>query len=140
MMISVQQIGQSEYLRILSHAPGDQVKQIAERVLPYLGDVLALRADTGLFMQPAADSPRSVGFHLRKILTAQAHVRLGSGVEGYGGCIGRDLERAMAMALLDAALVSGIMTEAIEAFVDAQRALRSQKDETPLRQIPTPVG
>ena len=135
----MQQIRQSEYLRILSHAPGDQVKQIAERVLPYLGDVLALRDDTGLVMLPAADSPRSVGFHLGKILTAQAHVRLGSGVEGYGACIGRDLERAMALALLDAALVSGIMTEAIEAFISGQRVLQRRNDETLLRQIQTPV-
>jgi hypothetical protein len=29
---------QSEYLTVLSHAPAEQVKALAERVIPHLGD------------------------------------------------------------------------------------------------------
>jgi alpha-D-ribose 1-methylphosphonate 5-triphosphate synthase subunit PhnG len=126
---------QSDYLTILTHAPAAAVKQIAEVVIPLLGDILVLQNRTGLVMLPAVDSAEGTTFHLGEVLVAQAHVRLGSGVEGYGLCVGRDLEQAMAIALLDAALSSEIMREEILSFVADQSELQRQADELLLRQV-----
>jgi alpha-D-ribose 1-methylphosphonate 5-triphosphate synthase subunit PhnG len=129
------QYTQSETLTILSHAPAALVKQLAESIIPQLGDILVLQNRTGLVMLPAIDSAEGTTFHLGEILTAEAHVRLGSGIEGYGMCIGRDLECAMAIALLDAALTAGIREAQITGFVAAQAALQQQADEILLRQV-----
>jgi alpha-D-ribose 1-methylphosphonate 5-triphosphate synthase subunit PhnG len=126
---------QSETLTILTHAPADAVKQLAESVIPSLGDVLVLQNRTGLVMLPAIDSAEGTTFHLGEILTAEAHIRLGSGVEGYGMCIGRDLEQAMAIALIDAAVTARIDLTEIEPFLAQQAELQRQADETLLRQV-----
>ena len=63
------------------------------------------------------------------------HVRLGNGVEGYGMCTGRDLELAMAIALLDAAMTSGIHDAQITGFVAAQADSQAQADQMLLRQV-----
>jgi len=134
-MLTCSDFSQSEYLTILSHASAAEVKQLAEAIIPYLGDILVLQNRTGLVMLPATDSAEGTVFHLGEILTAEAHVRLGSGVEGYGMCIGRDLEWAMAIALLDAALVARIDVEEISQFLAEQAALQQQADEMLLRQV-----
>jgi alpha-D-ribose 1-methylphosphonate 5-triphosphate synthase subunit PhnG len=126
---------QSEVLTILTHAPADQVKQLAEAIIPHLGDILVLQNRTGLVMLPATDSAEGTTFHLGEILTAEAHIRLGSGIEGYGMCIGRDLEQAMAIALLDAAVTARIGLADIHPFLIEQADLQQQADETLLRQV-----
>ncbi|HVU13238.1 MAG TPA: phosphonate C-P lyase system protein PhnG [Phototrophicaceae bacterium] len=131
----MQTLTQSEYLTILSHAPAAAVKALAEAVIPRLGDILVLQSRTGLVMLPAIDSAQGTVFHLGEILTSEAHVRISGGVEGYGMCLGRDLEQAMAMALLDAALTARIEADPIEAFLRAQSEAQQQADETLLRQV-----
>ena len=126
---------QSEYLTILTHAPAAEVKQLAEQAIPQLGDILVLQNCTGLVMLPAIDSAEGTTFHLGEVLVAQAHIRLGNGVEGYAICVGRDLEQAMAIALLDAALSSQIMTQKILGVVSEQAELQHQADERLLRQV-----
>ncbi len=71
---------QSDTLTVLSHAPAAQVKALAESVIPQLGDILVLQNRTGLVMLPAVDSAEGTTFQLGEILTAEAHVRLGSDV------------------------------------------------------------
>ena len=126
---------QSEYLTILTHAPAAEVKLVAEAVIPRLGDIVVLRNRTGLVMLPAIDSAQGTTFHLGEILTAEAHVRIENGVEGYGLVTGRDLELAMAIALLDAALTAGIAATEINRFVAEQAALQRQADDELLRQV-----
>jgi len=126
---------QSDYLTILTHAPAEEVKQLAEAIIPQLGDILVLQNRTGLVMLPAVDSAEGETFHLGEVLVVQAHVRLGSGVEGYAMCVGRDLEQAMAVALLDAALTSDIMSEEILGFVADQSEIQRLADDTLLRQV-----
>jgi alpha-D-ribose 1-methylphosphonate 5-triphosphate synthase subunit PhnG len=126
---------QSDYLTILTHAPATQVKELAEAIIPLLGDIVVLQNRTGLVMLPALDSAQGTTFHLGEILTAEAHIRLGSGVEGYGMVTGRDLEFAMAIALLDAALTARISVAEIEHFIAEQAELQRQTDETLLRQV-----
>ncbi len=66
---------QTDYLTQLSHSPAVQVKQLAETVIPYLGDMLVLQNRTGLVMLPATDSAEGTIFHLGEILNiSQASV------------------------------------------------------------------
>lgn len=131
----MQHFSQSDYLTILTHAPAEEVKQLAETVIPQLGDILVLQNRTGLVMLPAVDTAEGETFHLGEVLVAQAHVRLGTGVEGYAMCVGRDLEQVMAIALLDAALISNIMSEEILSFVAGQSEIQRFADDTLLRQV-----
>ena len=126
---------QSDSLTILTHAPAAPVKALAEAIIPHLGDILVLQNRTGLVMLPATDSAEGTTFHLGEILTAEAHVRIGSGVEGYGMVVGRDLEFAMAIALLDAALTARIGVIEINPFIAEQAEIQRQADEHLLRQV-----
>lgn len=126
---------QSEYLTILSHAPADAVKQLAEAVIPDLGGITVLQNRTGLVMLPYIDSAEGTQFHLGEVLISEAHIRLDNDAEGCGMCLGRDLEQAMALAVLDAALTARVQWGEITAFVAAQAEAQRQADETLLRQV-----
>ncbi|MFN8562282.1 MAG: hypothetical protein U0703_11830 [Anaerolineae bacterium] len=67
---------QSEYLTILTHAPGEAVKALAEDVILVLGDLTVVRSRTGLVMLPYVDSAQGAVFHLGEVLTAEGHIRL----------------------------------------------------------------
>lgn len=109
--------------------------ELAEAILPALGEVQVLSNRTGLVMLPYTDTSQGTRFHLGEVLVAEAHVRLANGVEGYGACVGRDLLHALAVALLDAALVAGIARERILAFLVEQAAAQAAADELLLRQV-----
>lgn len=108
------------------------LKAQAEAILPLLGAVEVIVSRTGLVMLPMRDTVQDAAFFLGDVLVAEAQVRLGGhGVEGYGMVVGRDLERAMAMALIDAALAAGIETGRLDAFL-ARAAERLAADEADL--------
>ncbi len=74
-------------------------------------------------MLPATDTVHGTIFHLGEVLMAEAHVRLDAhGIEGYGACLGRDLQQALAIALFDGALRAGVQRNAILSFVESTRA------------------
>lgn len=112
---------QADYLSILSRSPAAAVKDFAEELLPELGAVEVLENRTGLVMVPMRDTAQGAAFYLGEVMIAAARVRLG-GAEGYGACLGRDLTQALAIALLDAALATGLHRERVTAFVQAQAA------------------
>lgn len=122
-------------LSVLTRAPMNEVKSLAESVLEHLGEVHVLQNRTGLVMLPYIDSAQGAPFHLGEVLVAEAHIRLADGVEGYGMVLGRDLELSMAVAVLDAALRAGIQTEPINAFIAAQADQQAAKDADLLRQV-----
>ena len=126
---------QSNYLTILTHAPAEGVKTLAEAVLPSLGDIQVLQNRTGLVMMPYTDSAQGTMFHLGEVLVAEARIALPDGTEGYGMVIGRDLVFAMGVAVLDAALTAGIMTDEIDAFLTEQKALLDDADTDLLRKV-----
>jgi len=121
-------------LSTLSRAPAAEVIALADAVLPRFGDVQVMQNRTGIAMLPYRDSAKGVIFHLGEVLMAEAHVRaaLPSGrvVEGYGACLGRDTQHALAMAVLDAALRGGVEAERIEAFVVEHAAVLDAQDQT----------
>lgn len=100
---------QGVYLSILSLAPAQEVKDFVEALLARLAmvslPVRVITSRTGLAMLPFTDSAKGVTFHLGETLLAEAHVQVGV-QEGYAACLGRDLEQAIALAILDALLQS----------------------------------
>lgn len=132
--MTVSPSNQSERLSVLSQAPAQLVKQFAEDLLPALGTIEVLQNRTGLVMLPAADTVAGTNFYLGEVLLAEAQVRL-NGVEGYGACLGRDLEQALAIAILDAAAGAGHECNAIAAFVEQQQSALTAADDRLLRQV-----
>ncbi|MBC8078179.1 MAG: phosphonate C-P lyase system protein PhnG, partial [Chloroflexales bacterium] len=88
---------QAAWLSILSRAPADIVKQFADDLLPALGPIEVLHNRTGLVLLPMADTVTGTPFYLGEVLLAEAYVQLAEG-SGYGACLGRDLEQALALA------------------------------------------
>ena len=131
----MQRFTQSEVLTILTHAPAEAIKPLAEEVIPQLGAITVLQNRTGLVMLPYRDSAEGTIFHLGEVLISEAHIRLEDGVEGYGMVMGRDLEQAMAVAVLDAALSAQIMTEDVLRFAADQAEAQRQADDLLLRQV-----
>lgn len=127
---------QSSYLSILMLAPADEVKQFAENLLDDLGQISVLQNRTGLVMLPYRDTAQGSAFYLGEVLVAEAHVRLENhNVEGYAICTGRDLEQALAVSLLDAALQAEIEKPRIETFISEQQQRQQHNDELLLKQV-----
>ncbi|MBC8164229.1 MAG: phosphonate C-P lyase system protein PhnG [Roseiflexaceae bacterium] len=124
---------QSLRLGVLSRAPAEAVKLFADALIPELGAIEVLRNRTGLVMLPMADTVSGAPFYVGEVLLAEAHVRLASG-EGYAACLGRDLEQALALALIDAAAGTQHLPH-IDAFVAQHAAQQTEADTLLRRQI-----
>ena len=120
-------------LDILARADADRLAALAEDVLPSLGPVEVVQSRTGLVMLPMRDTAQGTDFHLGEVLVAEAHIRA-TGTEGYGMVVGRDLNRAMAMAVVDAAASLG-QTPQIRAFLHREAAEQAATDTARLREV-----
>jgi alpha-D-ribose 1-methylphosphonate 5-triphosphate synthase subunit PhnG len=120
-------------LAVLARADAARLAGFAESLLPRLGEVEVIHSRTGLVMLPMRDTVQGTDFHLGEVLVAEAQIRAG-GTDGYGMVIGRDLERAMAMAVVDAAASLG-QTPDIHAFLHREAALQTATDEARLREV-----
>lgn len=134
-MTLTSKFSQREWLTILTHAPVRAVEDIAEQALSLIGEVTVLQNRTGLVMQPYTDSAQGATFHLGEVLVAEAHIRLSSGIEGYGMVMGRDTVFAMGVAVLDAALQSGVMIAEIDTFLTEQQQAQKAADDELLRKV-----
>ncbi|MEI7772443.1 MAG: phosphonate C-P lyase system protein PhnG [Chloroflexales bacterium] len=114
-------------LSTLARADADAVKAFAEGLIPALGPITVLVNRTGLAMLPMEETVRGEAFYLGEVLLSEAHVRA-AGAEGYAACLGRDLEQALAVALVDAAYAAGRDRTRIAAFVAAQAAALAAED------------
>ena len=99
-----------------------------------LDDIEVVTNRTGLAMLPMTDTARGADFHVGEVLVSEAHIRA-SGQEGYGMIIGRDLEQAMAMAVVDLAGAAGIASDAIEGLVTSEAARQADEDRETLRRV-----
>ncbi|MGV3553349.1 phosphonate C-P lyase system protein PhnG [Rhizobium sp.] len=123
-------------LEILASGRPEPVKACAEDVLDHLGDVAVIANRTGLAMLPYQDTVHGTSFHLGEVLVAEAHIQVpGLEVEGYGAVVGRDLEHAMAMAVIDAAVAAGLAMPSIDALLEAEKAHREESDRNRLRMV-----
>lgn len=116
----------AQLLDILARADADRLAAFAEALLPVLGPVEVVQSRTGLVMLPTRDTVQGTDFHLGEVLVAEAHIRA-AGTEGYGMVVGRDLTRAMAMAVVDAAASLG-QTPDIRAFLRREAEAQAAAD------------
>ncbi|TKT69849.1 phosphonate C-P lyase system protein PhnG [Aquamicrobium sp. LC103] len=121
-------------LGILARARPEGLKALAERLLPNLGVIEVLQSRTGLVMLPMRDTVKGTDFHLGEVLVAEAHIRAPSGEEGYGMIVGRDLDRAMAMAVVDLTVAVDLSPTVAE-FVEREAAHLAAMDRETLRAV-----
>ncbi len=127
---------QAEILSILNNSNSEAIKTFTDGLLelPEFQDLAVLENRTGLAMLPAVDSAQGTTFHLSEVLLSVARVKLRKS-EGYNAVLGRDLEQALAIAILDAALAEEIQTKQILEFVEAQKLLLDSSDNFLLAQV-----
>lgn len=125
----------SMLLTALTQTPADILKVFADQVLLDIRRVEVLENRVGLTMWPMRDPVKGTDFFLGEVLIAEARVRVGGEVDGYGACLGRDLEQALGIAVLDAAWRAGIVAARIEAFAAEQARVQAEADERLLKQV-----
>lgn len=121
-------------LDTLARADAARIKGFAEGLIVDLGAVEVLHSRTGLVMLPMRDTAQGTAFHLGEVLVSEAHVRAGA-AQGYGMRRGHDLEAAMAMALIDLALASGIRAGDCADFVRTEAEAQVAEDRDRLRAV-----
>lgn len=125
-----------DVLDILATSRPAGIKACAEEVLGDLGHVAVLANRTGLAMLPFVDTVRNTNFHLGEVLVAEAHIRIPErNIEGYGAVVGRDLEHAMAMAVIDAAIAAGHETGRILQFLESEQQQQNERETARLRKV-----
>lgn len=122
-------------LNVLARARPDGLKALAEAVLDGLGDIEVVTNRTGLVMVPLRDTVANVDFHLGEVLVSEAHITDASGHVGYGMVTGRDLERAMAMAVIDVSIAANGADAAVTTFIDSEWAYLTAEDDMRMRQV-----
>lgn len=127
------EIDHATLLATLARADVARLTALAETLLPRLEEVEVLQSRTGLVMLPMRDTVKGTDFHLGEVLVAEAHLRA-TDCEGYGMVVGRNLEQAMAMAVVDAVASQGQSSE-IQAFLAAEAAEISARDTARLCEV-----
>lgn len=115
-----------DMLGALARADAAQLKTFADPLIAHLGEIEVIENRTGLVMLPMRDTAQGTHFHLGEILMSEARISV-DGIEGYGMRRGRDLEAAMAMAVVDLAIAVGTERAACLAFVQSQ--IRTQENQ-----------
>jgi len=121
-------------LSLCARADEDAIKAMAETVLPKLPEIEVVQNRTGLVMLPMRDTVTATDFHLGEALVSEAHIRAGA-AEGYGMRMGRDLEAAMAMAVLDLADALAVGAAELEGFFETQAEQQAADDKARLRDV-----
>jgi alpha-D-ribose 1-methylphosphonate 5-triphosphate synthase subunit PhnG len=122
-------------LNILARARPERLKHLAETLLLEMGEIAVLTNRTGLVMVPMRDTVENVDFHLGEVLVSEAHIAGAAGHVGYGMVTGRDLERAMAMAVIDLRLAELGGDPGIAHFLAEEREFAEAEDERRMRQV-----
>lgn len=124
----------AQMLSVLARADATRLKSFAEPLIADLGDIDVRENRTGLVMLPMRDTAQGTHFHLGEVLVSEAHI-LAGGADGYGMRRGRDLEAAMAMAIVDLCAARGLHRDICAAFVAAEAATQADDDDETLRRV-----
>ena len=138
---------QAHALSVLSSVPADTIKTFADDVLGEL-EALGLAVEvlenrTGLVMLPAQDNAQGTNFFLGEVLISEARVRV-DGALGYGACLGRDLEQALAIGILEtfvrvlddgAGHAELALTQRVRDFIAAQTEVQREQDQHLMRRV-----
>lgn len=126
--------GHDALLSTLARAGDARLKAFAEQLIADLPEIEVQENRTGLVMLPMRDTAKGKHFHLGEVLMSEARIAAG-GHEGYGMRRGRDLEAAMAMALVDLAVALGVCQDACAGFVDAEAKAQADADHETLCRV-----
>jgi alpha-D-ribose 1-methylphosphonate 5-triphosphate synthase subunit PhnG len=126
--------GHDVLLSTLARAETERLKAFAGPLITQLPEIEVLENRTGLVMLPMRDTAQGTHFHLGEVLMSEARIAAG-GQEGYGMRRGRDLEAAMAMALVDLAVALGVARDRCAAFLDAQAQAHAAADRQTLCRV-----
>lgn len=121
-------------LSVLARAEDKALKVFAETLLGQLPDIEVIENRTGLVMLPMRDTAQGTHFHLGEVLVSEARIAAGQ-QEGYGLRRGRDLEAAMAMAVVDLAVALGAAQGACLSFLEAASRTQADADTETLRRV-----
>ncbi len=121
-------------LSVLARCDAARLKAFAEPLIADLGDIEVIENRTGLVMLPMRDTAQGTHFHLGEVLMSEARIAAG-GQEGYGMRRGRDLEAAMAMAVVDLSVTLGLAVDACRAFLDAEAGAQNKADQETLCRV-----
>ncbi len=125
----------ADNLSLLARARPEPLKALAEALLEPLGAITVIANRTGLVMVPMRDTVENVDFHLGEVLVSEAHIADAAGRIGYGMITGRDLERAMAMAVVDLALAVDPNVDAARRFIETERLHLAEVDAARMRRV-----
>lgn len=125
----------ADALGVLARARPEPLKGLAENLLDQLGAITVIANRTGLVMVPMRDTVENVDFHLGEVLVSEAHITDATGRIGYGMITGRDLERAMAMAVVDLALAVEPAADAAQRFIETERLHLAELDAARMRRV-----
>ena len=123
-----------QMLSVLARADASRLKSFAEPLIDDLGEIEVRENRTGLVMLPMRDTAQGTHFHLGEVLVSEAFIASGDTV-GYGMRRGRDLEAAMAMALVDLAVAGDVRHAACADFLDAEARVQAAEDDATLRRV-----
>jgi len=121
-------------LDVLARADAEALKACAEPLLGHLPDIAVIENRTGLVMLPMRDTAQGTHFHLGEVLMSEARIAA-AGQDGYAMRRGRDLEAAMAMAVIDLAVALGVGHGPVAAFLEDASAAQAAEDEATLRRV-----
>lgn len=125
----------ADTLSLLARARPELLKALAETLLDGLGAITVIANRTGLVMVPMRDTVENVDFHLGEVLVSEAHIADATGRVGYGMITGRDLERAMAMAVVDLALAVDPNAQTARHFIETERLHLAEVDAARMRRV-----
>lgn len=131
---ALSKIAHDEMLSILARADAERLKAFAEPLIPQLGEIEVTQNRTGLVMLPMRDTAQGTNFHLGEVLVSEARITSG-GQDGYGMRRGRNLEAAMAMALVDLAVARGIAPSDCSEFLISEKKNQTQEDHDRLCRV-----
>lgn len=123
-----------EMLGLLARADAARLKGVAEPLIASLGALEVLENRTGLVMLPMRDTAQGTHFHLGEVLVSEARLSAG-GLEGYGMRRGRDLEAAMAMAVIDLSVALGLNHAECTTFLTEEATRQADEDRETLRRV-----
>ena len=124
----------AELLNTLARCDPARLRAFANPLVADLPEIRVIENRTGLVMLPIRDTAQGTHFHLGEVLVSEAHISA-SGQEGYGMRRGRDLEAAMAMAVVDLCVALGRKTEACASFVTTEAKTLKDEDNETLRRV-----
>lgn len=124
----------SHLLSVLALADAGRIKAFAETLFASLAEIEVSHSRTGLVMLPMRDTAGGTAFLLGEVLVSEAHISAGD-FEGYGMRRGRDLEAAMAMALVDLAVANDVDVDRCTAFCADEAAIQAIKDRETLCRV-----